>query len=149
MPVMNLNALAVELERDEGRRHFVYRDSVGKLSAGVGRNLDDKGLRDSEIDLMLKNDIREAVDGLYRVLPWVADLDDDRQRVLANMTFNMGLRTLLTFKLLLAAVQAGNYSRARECMLQSLWARQVGPRAYRLADLMWPPPPPPSLPPVA
>lgn len=49
--------LRPQLRIDEGVREFPYTDTVGKLSIGVGRNLDDVGLRPDEIALMLENDI--------------------------------------------------------------------------------------------
>jgi hypothetical protein len=44
-------ALRALITRREGRRRFAYRDSLGILSIGVGRNLQDRGLADDEIDL--------------------------------------------------------------------------------------------------
>ena len=46
-------ALHALLEGHEGRRAFPYRDSVGKLTIGVGRNLSDRGLSEGEIDQLL------------------------------------------------------------------------------------------------
>lgn len=45
---MNLTALKEELIRDEGLRLKPYRDTVGKLTIGVGRNLDDVGITKDE-----------------------------------------------------------------------------------------------------
>ena len=52
--------LRAELSRDEGRQKFPYVDRVGKTTIGIGRDLDDKGLSDPEIDFCLDNDIEEA-----------------------------------------------------------------------------------------
>lgn len=128
--------LVSELNIDEARRKKAYRDSVGKLSIGVGRNLDDRGLRDSEIDFMLSNDIDEVADELDRAMPWWRSMNDARQNVLANMCFNLGLDRLQGFKNTLASMRAGKYDEAAEGMLDSLWARQVGERAKRLAARM-------------
>ncbi|AOJ09671.1 glycoside hydrolase family protein [Burkholderia mayonis] len=128
-------ALKAELTRDEGRKPRIYTDTVGKVSGGIGRNLTDKGFRDSEIDLMYENDRAEAEAWLDRNLPWWRSLDPVRQRVLMNMAFNMQGR-LLGFRNFLAAAQRGDWNRAAVEMLDSLWARQVGGRATRLADMM-------------
>jgi lysozyme len=48
----------------------------------------------------------------------------------------MGLAGLLQFTNTLAAVREGRYEDAASGMLTSLWARQVGPRATRLAEMM-------------
>ncbi|KVK77799.1 MULTISPECIES: lysozyme family protein [Burkholderia] len=127
--------LKAELTRDEDRRYRIYTDTVGKVSGGIGRNLTDKGFRDSEIDLMYQNDIADTEAWLDRNLPWWRTLDPVRQRVLMNMAFNMQGK-LLGFRNFLAAAQRADWSVAAAEMLDSLWARQVGDRAKRLASMM-------------
>lgn len=128
--------LAAELTRDEGERLRMYTDTVGKETIGVGRNLTDKGIRKDESALMLSNDIAETCASLNQRLPWWNTLTDARQRVLANMAFNMGMGGLLGFKNTLELVRTGKYSAAADAMLQSKWATQVGQRAVRLSDMM-------------
>lgn len=133
---MNKELLRAELERDEGLRLKPYKDTVGKLTIGVGRNLDDRGISKATAFQMLDEDIESHWEELCRQLPWVGQLDDARQRVLCNMAFNLGVPTLLTFKQTLGAVQRKDYAAAAVLMLQSKWAKQVGPRADRLARMM-------------
>ena len=133
---MNLGALTSQLLSDEGLRLKPYRDTVGKLTIGCGRNLDDVGITQDEAMLLLQNDIRKAYADLTTALPWVQTLDDVRQNVLINMTFNMGIGGLLRFKNTLGMIQRHEYNQAASAMLQSLWATQVGARAKRLADQM-------------
>ncbi|KVT81414.1 lysozyme [Burkholderia ubonensis] len=127
--------LKAELTRDEDRRKRIYTDTVGKVSGGIGRNLTDKGFRDNEIDLMYQNDIAETEAWLDRSLPWWQSLDPVRQRVMMNMAFNMQAK-LLGFRNFLAAAQRRDWNTAAAEMLDSLWARQVGARATRLAAMM-------------
>ncbi|MGU4696719.1 glycoside hydrolase family protein [Burkholderia cepacia] len=127
--------LKAELTLDEGRRNRIYVDTVGKVSGGIGRNLTDKGFRDNEIDLMYQNDVTETEAWLDRNLPWWRSLDPVRQLVMMNMAFNMQGK-LLTFVNTLAAIKRGDYAAAADGMLNSLWARQVGARATRLANMM-------------
>lgn len=135
MSTYDRSVLKEELTRDEDRRARIYTDTVGKVSGGIGRNLTDKGFRDNEIDLMYANDIVDAEAFLDRNLAWWRSLDPVRQRVLMNMAFNMGAK-LLGFVDTLASVQNGEYSAAAAEMLDSTWARQVGARAQRLAQMM-------------
>jgi len=128
--------LEEQLTLHEGRRKRIYRDSVGKMSGGVGRNLDDVGLSDDEIDLMLRNDIARAKDALDRKHAWWRGLDDVRQKVLVDMMFNLGPGTFGTFTQTLGEVARGEYAAAAARMLKSKWARQVGKRAKRLAEMM-------------
>lgn len=133
---MDRKRLSKTLNHSEGRRHKAYRDTVGKLSIGVGRNLDDKGLRDCEIDYMLENDIDEVIGDLDLALPWWRDMSTRRQEVLADMCFNLGLTKLMGFKNTLAAMKAGNFKLAAQGMRASLWARQVKGRADALIKIM-------------
>lgn len=133
---MNLELMVSELLRDEALRKKPYLDSVGKLTIGVGRNLADVGISESEALLLLQNDIERAVHWLNTTLPWWTQLSEARQRVLVNMTFNLGPRKLLTFVNTLRYIQEGRYAEASEAMRQSKWAEQVGERAQRLAAMM-------------
>lgn len=134
---MNTQKLTEELRRDEGFRKTVYLDSEGIETIGVGRNLRDRGLSEDEINLLLRNDIETAILDAIDVLPCsFHSLTDARQRVLVNMCFNLGRPRLRKFKKMLAAVEREDYETAAAEMLNSKWARQVGPRAVRLADMM-------------
>ena len=55
-----------------------------------------------------------------------------------NMLFNLGLPRLLGFTNMWAAIQAGDYAKAADEMLDSKWAAQVGEsnRACRY-DEVW------------
>ena len=128
--------LVRELTRDEGLRLKPYRCTAGKLTIGVGRNLDDVGISQGEAEIMLRNDIDRAAEGLDRELPWWRNLDEVRQRVMVNMTFNLGIAGLLGFKNTIELVRTGQYLDAAQHMLATKWAKQVGPRAERLALMM-------------
>lgn len=134
--MFDMPTMIAELRRDEGVRLKPYRDPVGKLTIGTGRNLDDVGISDDENNLMLSNDVGRACASLDKALPWWRNLDPVRQRVLVNMAFNMGIGTLLGFHNTLAAIQASDWQSAHDGMLASRWATQVGNRAQRLADMM-------------
>ena len=129
-------AMTRQLRLHEGERLKPYRCTAGKLTIGVGRNLDDRGITREESAMLLANDIAAEERELLRALPWVAMLDEVRQRVLLDMSFNMGLVGLLGFKRTLATIQAGEYQAAATMMLDSKWAKQVGQRAERLSRMM-------------
>ena len=133
---MNRVQLIEELKRDEGVVLTLYKCSAGKNTIGVGRNVDDRGITEDESDYLLGNDIDLCVDELEDNFTWYKNLSDARQRVLVNMCFNLGLTRLLGFKKFLAALEAEDWDRAAEEMLDSKWAVQVGPRSTRLRDLL-------------
>jgi lysozyme len=122
-----------QLIRDEGLRLKPYKDSVGKTTIGIGRNLDDVGISQPEAMTLLENDIENASAMLRTRLPWTINLDDVRRAALINMTFNMGIGGLLGFRKFLAALEAGDYRAASAEMMDSTWYKQVGDRAHRLS----------------
>lgn len=133
---VNLDLLEQELTRDEGKKAKPYKCTAGKTTIGIGRNLDDVGLSDEEIRFLFKNDIARVCADLDREIPWWRQLSESRQRVLANMCFNLGINGLLGFKNTLAKVHAGDWAGAAAGMRSSLWAKQVSARAERLATMM-------------
>lgn len=133
---MKLGLLKQDLTRDEALRLKPYRCTSGKLTIGVGRNLDDVGITADEALLLLDNDIRNVLAELDRALPWWRRMSEPRQRALANMAFNVGVPRLLGFKLMLAALQASDFAGAAREAIDSKWARQVGARAHRIASML-------------
>lgn len=133
---MNRDLLTADLVRDEGLRLKPYVDTVGKLSIGIGRNLDDVGITKAEAYMLAAGDIDGVERDLDRSLPWWRDLSEPRQRAVANLCFNLGISRLLGFKKALAALKAGDYERSADEFLDSLWARQVKARATRVTDLI-------------
>lgn len=150
---MNMDALISELERDEGVKLSSYRCTAGFLTIGVGRNLDTNKLTAEELafvghncrtkpitkeqsDYLLKNDIEKVCADLMKFLPWWTYLGDVRKRVLVNMAFNLGTEGLLKFENTLALIRSGSYAQAAAEMVKSKWAKQVGKRADRLANMM-------------
>lgn len=160
MDPLNREVLKAELRRDEGEKLRVYKCTEGFDTIGCGRNLDavglslaeqlalgctvaevkKKGITKAQSDLLLDNDIDRSIADLDRVLNWWRQLDPVRQRVLINMCFNMGIGNgrngLTSFRNTLRYIQNGEYGHAADNMLASKWARQVGNRAVRLAELM-------------
>ncbi len=133
---MNKAKLAEQLKQHEGLRLKPYTDTVGKLTLGIGRNLEDKGITEQEALFMLNNDVDYFYSQLNKNLTWFKSLDDARQNVLVNMAFNLGIRGLLTFKMTLSLIEYGDYNNAATEMLNSVWAYQVGQRAIELSKQM-------------
>ena len=135
---MNTQAdkLRQQIRMHEGVEHKVYEDTEGIKTVGVGRNLEDRGLSDDEIDYLLSNDIDICVKELEQTFDWYDDLDDIRKRVLIDMMFNLGMPRLKGFVNMLKAIEAGAWKNAAVEMLDSKWAEQVGNRASRLSEMM-------------
>lgn len=122
-----------QLKRDEGFSATVYTDTTGNPTIGYGTNLAD-GLTTDEAAAILEIRANKATATLLANLPWYGALDPTRQAVLTNMCYNLGWGKLAGFHNMLAAFEARDWETAAAEMLDSLWARQVGERATRLAE---------------
>ncbi len=132
-----MNRIKAQLVRHEGLRLKPYRCTVGKLTIGIGRNLDERGISQKEAYAMLERDIVDCERQLLEEIPNIYNkLDEVRQSVLLNMCFNLGIKGLLGFTNTLAFIKVGDWERAANGMLASKWAKQVGMRAIELSEMM-------------
>lgn len=133
---MTRSALLAMLEQDEGLKLKPYRDTVGKLSIGCGRNLDDVGITTEEARYLLENDVGRAESDLDRNIPWWRELSEKRRHVLVSLVFNMGWPRLSGFVKFLAALKRNDWPGAAMEMRDSRWFQQVKGRGERLAKAM-------------
>ena len=132
--------LSKQLTIDEGIKPQVYQDSLGLWTIGIGRLVDERvpgcGLRPDEIEYLFKNDLEDRITSLGAKIPWLHELDEARQGVLLNMSFQMGVSGLLKFTNTLELIRQKRFTEAATAMLQSKWAKQTPKRAARLARQM-------------
>jgi lysozyme len=153
----NKSILIQKLIEHEGLVLQVYQDTLGIDTIGIGRNLEDRGLSDNELEemgitldhvyefgiteadavLLAENDVEIVEDELLRAHPCVDRLDAVRQLVLIDMAFNMGVPRLCKFKKMWAAIHADDFTVASKEMLDSRWANQVKSRSTKLAHAMY------------
>lgn len=142
---MDLQKLYTQLKTDEGLRLHPYRCSAGHLTIGYGHNMDerplpciidDDGITEREAQVILEVDTEIAIRDCLALVPALYTLPEPAQQVLANMSFNLGGRKLRRFTRLLLAVNAGDFNRAADEMVNSDWYHQVGNRAKRLVAMM-------------
>lgn len=150
---MDLVKFKAQLILHEGLHSILYDDKTGKLpmlalpttpvlmspgriTGGIGHNFSSRPLSPAVIDLLFSEDVAIVVTALNKKLSWWAGKSDVRQRVLADMTFNLGIGGVLTFPHMLSAMQLQQDTLAASLMMQSEWAKQVGQRAVRLSE-MW------------
>ena len=125
-----------QIKIDEGFVSTPYECSVGKITIGYGRNIEDNGITREEALFLLRNDIKVTRGELSHSFEWFQSLPDAKQGALINMCFNLGLTRFRKFKKMIAALEVGDYKAASIQMLDSRWANQVGERARRLARVM-------------
>ena len=141
---MNIAELMKELILDEGYKQEVYADPLGHLTFGVGHLITKNDeeyeqevgtpVSKERIEECLEQDIKIVLNELDLKEPWWRSLDSNRQRVVANMCFNLGHPRFSKFKNFIAAMQTSQWEKAAEEMMDSKWAQQVGERAIRLRD---------------
>ncbi|MHB8391894.1 MAG: lysozyme family protein, partial [Acidobacteriaceae bacterium] len=79
----------------------------------------------------LTDDMNAAVLALNGAFDWVTDLDDVRQRVMANLCFQLGIDALKTFTTFLGYMSTGNYEAAADDLAQTKLARETPERCQR------------------
>lgn len=130
------------LKVHEGVETHAYRDTVGKITIGVGRNIDADdglGLSMQEVEYLLGNDIERVEQELVGALPWTIDLlviDSPRFDALVDLCFNLGLPRFLNFVKALDACADEDWDRAADEFMDSRWAKQVGNRAIEITEMI-------------
>lgn len=140
--------LLASLRQGEGLRLIAYPDPksggdpwTNGYGSTVGVKKGDVWTK-AEAEAALIRDAATAIALLDRNAAWWRNLNLPRQRVLAEMCFNMGWRSadgkhgLSTFVHTLEAMRNGFWTSAAAGMLASQWALDVGSRARRLAAVM-------------
>ena len=127
--------LLADIKHDESFRDSPYVDTVGCITIGYGTNLSE-GISREVGEFILEYRLARMTRRLTMARPFIAELPPDVQRGILNMLYNLGLPRFLGFKRMLNALEAGDFALAADEALDSLWARQVGRRANRIADLI-------------
>ena len=146
-----------KLIQHEGLELQVYQDTLGIDTIGIGRNLEDRGISEEELNeldipdidhvykygiteadamALAENDVQIVENELLAAHPCVDRLDAVRQLVLVDMAFNMGVPRLCKFKRMWVAVHEKDFPTAAKEMLDSRWANQVKSRSVKLANMM-------------
>jgi len=129
-----MNKLIEQLKIHEGMKLKPYKCTAGKLTIGIGRNLEDVGISEDEANMLLRHDIQEATEQLLHAFPWMGEFNDARISAMINFTFNVGIGTVKKFENTLSYMQSGDWDKAADEMMDSRWARQVGNRAIEVTD---------------
>ena len=139
---MNIEKLREEIAADEGEVHEIYLDHLGLATFGIGHLVRDddpeSGLPvgtpvdNDRVVEAFESDIETVLSDCNKLYSDFDDLPEEAQRVIANMMFNMGRPRLSKFKGMKSGVDARDWNRAADEMVDSRWYRQVTNRADRL-----------------
>jgi lysozyme len=143
---MNKDKLREEIAEDEGCKYEVYLDHLGLPTCGIGHlikeNDEEHGkavgtvVEQERVKQLFSLDMAVTVDECKVLYPDFDDLPEECQHIIANMMFNMGRPRLSKFKGMKAGVDARDWNKAADEMVDSRWYKQVTNRARRLVDRM-------------
>jgi lysozyme len=139
---MNKDQLREELAEDEGCKFEIYLDHLGLPTFGIGALIKDHDpeygqpvgtpVSEERVRQRFNLDIAVTIEDCQVLYNDFDDLPEEAQLVIANMMFNLGRPRLSKFKGMKAGVDARDWERAADEMVDSRWHDQVPNRAKRL-----------------
>ena len=128
--------LKLFLIRHEGLELKPYKCPAGKLTIGVGRNIEDNGISEDEALYLLENDIKRCEKELKEIFEDFEDLPENVKIALIDMIFNLGKTRFLKFKKMIQAIKDKNFIKASEEAKNSHWCKQVKSRCEDVCKLL-------------
>ncbi len=129
-----LQNIVDRIKTHEGFRGECYKDPKGIPTIAYGIKLP---LTKDEGELLLKHRLQQKWHELINYKPFIVDLPEEVQGVLAEMAYQLGTKGLLGFKNMWRALQERDFVTASMEMLDSKWAREDSPkRAEELAQIV-------------
>jgi lysozyme len=127
--------LKKELIDDEGYEKFIYKDTRGLETVGIGY-LCKNGFSDAVIDLMFKECWERTYNFLVKSFPWFENLNFPRKYAIISMVFNLGERGFTKFSKVITALSHEEFDKASLEMNNSLWSKQVPRRVNKLSKII-------------
>lgn len=122
--------------KHEGFKAWPYKDSRGFLTIGYGHCLATTPITSQAAKAVLDDDMTAVVYALQKYAPVFDNLCPERQAVLIDMTYNLGITGILKFADMWASIEKEDWKAASDAMLNSKWALEVGKRAMEDANIM-------------
>lgn len=136
--------LVIDIKGAEGEKLTAYKDTLGNWTIGYGHLLPKPctpegwagfTISQAVCDGYLEQDLAKALKYASSLPEWQSCDTDCRQNALEELVFNMGSAKWQGFHQTRAAIQAQNWQGAHDGLLNSEWAKQVGPtRSNRIAN---------------
>ena len=143
---MNIEQLRKELEVDEGVKYEIYNDHLGYPTFGIGHLVRDSDpeagaalgtpISEDRVIEAFNEDVETVLGDCAILYDDFDELPEEAQLIIANMMFNLGRPRLSKFKGMKAGVDARDWKKAADEMVDSAWYRQVPNRAGRLVSRM-------------
>ena len=143
---MDIEQLRIELEDDEGIKYEIYKDHLGYPTFGVGHLVRESDpehgmpvgtpVDEARVAEAFEQDVETVLEDCCRLYSDFDELPEEVQRIVANMMFNLGYPRLSAFRGMKAGVDARDWDKAADEMIDSRWYNQVTNRAERLVNRM-------------
>ena len=143
---MDIEKLREEIKYDEGSVNEIYLDHLGLATFGIGHLVTEwdeeygweigTPVSEDRCNEVFDSDIQIVLADCEQLYSDFNELPEEVQRIIANMMFNMGRPRLSKFKGMKAGVDARDWNKAADEMVDSRWYRQVTNRAERLVKRM-------------
>ena len=143
---MDIEKLREEIEYDEGNVEKIYLDHLGLPTFGIGHLVRESDpehgwevgteVEESRCIEAFESDLEGVLSDCAILYPDFDDLPEEAQQIIANMMFNLGRPRLSKFVGMKRGVDAKDWNRAADEMVDSRWYAQVGRRAERLVNRM-------------
>jgi lysozyme len=138
------------LIKHEDYKLIPYRCTKGKLTIGIGHNIDANGLpddiqayleeygqiTDEMVDILFDMDMANTMDDVVKLYPDFDNFSENRQAALIDFVFNVGLTTARQFINTNKAINDERWNDAAEGFKKSLWYRQVGNRGDDIVEMI-------------
>lgn len=146
LPQHLMDQIKEDLVHHEGYVTEIYLCSENYPTFGIGHMVTENDMEhtwpvgtpvtDERILQVFHDDCKVAIADAELLVNNLSDHPDFVSRVLVNMAFNIGRPRLSKFKNMLAAIEAKDYNRAADEMIDSKWYHQVGRRSQELVEMM-------------
>ena len=143
---MDIEKLREEIKYDEGSVNKIYLDHLGLATFGIGHLVTEwdeeygwevgTPVSEDRCIAAFNTDIETVLSDCSKLYSDFDELPEEVQRIIANMMFNMGRPRLSKFKGMKRGVDARDWQKAADEMVDSRWYRQVTKRADRLVERM-------------
>jgi len=132
---MNFDAIRKEMIAAESYENKAYICPAGKLTAGIGRNLEDVEFTDAEVEFMFSTDYSRVKADLERIFPDFKKWPEELQHIFFSMRFQLGPKGFRGFGEMIKAAQKFDLVGIEREMADSEWAKKDTPeRARKLIE---------------
>ncbi len=123
---------------DKQGKHVAYPDSLGYQTIGYGhlmRGVEAPVMSQSAVDDLFNKDYLTHKSWAQK-MPGFNNFSDSQKAAIIDMTFNLGDGWWEEFPRFTKALNQGDTNKAAQELRSSLWAKQVGPRADEVINLL-------------